>query len=201
MKSPTLERESTIEFREPAKAERDTLKKLRKLEADEEASSIVYRDAKKVAASLKARKRHSRAVFVTRYEKDVFLNAPITFPMLFSRSEQLKMSRAELMTELSVIIDMSQPNVPGGQHLYSIQVLEPKDVTEVIGQSKLGEFLGGAVPPDLRSGYIYSPLLYQGSPFVRSIILENVLANATEIEVALRNPSTSRSERKRVSLR
>jgi hypothetical protein len=128
------------------------------------------------------------------------MNEPITFPILFSRYPELKMSRAELMTELSVIVAMSQPNLPSGHHIYSIQVLEPKDITGFVDLKKLGEYLGGTVPMDLRSGYIYGPFLYEPSPFVRSVILEGVLGNASEIEVSLRNPSTSKLERKRVTL-
>jgi hypothetical protein len=191
---------TAIEFRRIVKQDRDALKKLRALEDDEEASSIVYREAKEAAASLKSRKARAQPISLTKYTTDVFLNESLTFPSLFSRDSELKMSRPELMTELSLIMDMSHANSPKGQLIYSIQVLEPKDMTGFVDVTKLGEYVEGTVPSDLRSGYIYGQFLYDAPQFVRSVVLEGVLGSAKQIEIALQSPSTSSLERKRVTL-
>jgi len=202
MKASSMAREEStrIEFRRLVKEDRHALKKLRSLESDEGVSSIVYFEAKEAAASLKKRKGTPQPITITKYKKDVFLNEPLTFPMLFSQYTELKMSRSELMTEVSVIMDMAQPKLVSGPHIYSVLVLEPKDIRGFVNLSKLGEYFKGTIPTDLSSGYIYGPLLYDLPQFVRSIVLEGVLGNAKEIEIALRNPSTSSLERKRVFL-
>src|SRR6266478_3149869 len=193
MRAPIASREetATIQFRKPMKQERDALKKLRELEGDEEVFSIVYREAKEAAAGLKGSKRGPHPITLMKYNMDVFQNEPLMFPSLFSRNFELKMTRSELMTELSVIMEMAQPNLVSGPYIYSIQVLEPKDITGFVDLKKLGEYFHGTVPPDLRSGYIYGPTLYDAPQFVRSVVLEGVLGNASEIEISLRNPSTS----------
>jgi hypothetical protein len=202
MKSSSMPREECtgIEFRRLVKQDRHVLKKLRSLEGDEEVSSIVYFEAREAAASLKKRKGTSQPITITKYKRDVFLNEPLTFPMLFSQYTELKMSRSELMTELSVIMDMAQAKLMSGPHIYSILVREPKDIRGFVNLNKLGEYFEGTIPTDLSSGYIYGPFLYELPQFVRSIVLEGVLGNATEIEIGLRNPSTSILERKRVIL-
>ncbi len=188
--------EETVEFSgELVKAESQTLKKLRALSGGEDAS-ILLLEATEAGAeqaegrSLKKAKRTKKAV-IAKFDKDVFVNAPIAFPVLFTDRQHVRMSRPELMTEISVIMAMSRPTLIEGPHIYSIEVLEPKNLPAFIDVDKLAPYFGGTVPTDIKSGYIYGPLLYDSPDFLRSILLEGVLANATEVEISLRSPSSA----------
>lgn len=178
-----------------AKKDRDALKTLRRLEGDEEAS-LLYFEAAEAATSGSGKK----GLKIENYPNDVFPSAPLTYPLLFSTNDHVQMSRPELMTEVSLIMAMAKPDWASGPYIYSIQVLEPKDLTAFVNLEKLGDYFGGNPPSDLRSGYIYAPVLYGVPQFVRSVVLEAILGSATEVTIALRNPSTSTVERKQVSL-
>jgi hypothetical protein len=191
------ERESsTVELRgNLGKKDRAALKNLRRLEGDEEASLIYFEAAEAVASG-----HRKKSLKIEKYMGDVFPSKPLTYPLLFSSAQKVQMSRSELMTEIALIMTMAKRDWASGPHIYSIQVLEPKNLGGFVNPEKLGEYLGGSIPPDMKSGYIYGPLLYGLPQFVRSVALEGILGNATEIEIALRNPSTPALERKKVTL-
>jgi hypothetical protein len=187
---------ATVDVGKLAKKNRVALKALRELESDGEASILFFEAAEAAAAG----GRHNRGLRIENYPKEIFPSKPLTYPLLFSQDEKLEMNRSDLMTEIAVIMAMAKPDIATGPHIYSIQVLEPKDLSGFVKPEKLGDYFGGNVPPDIKSGYVYGPVLYGAPQFVRSIVLEGVLGNAKEVEIALRNPSTSNLERKKVTL-
>lgn len=197
----TAKKRATIEL--PGKLapkQKQAIDKLRSLESSEEDASILLFEAVQ-AANQKHHGKSPNDVEITRYSDDVFRNEPLTYPRLFSPTQILKMTRSDLVTELSVIIAMAhQHDLASGPYIYSIQVLEPRDMTGFVNPEKLQQYFGGRTPPDIKSGYIYGSLLYDAPEFLRNVVLEGVLGSANEVEVAFRNPSSSIVERKHVEL-
>lgn len=182
------------------KQEIDLLKRIRSLEAEPEDASILLLEASEASVQTTKRKQKpSHAFEMIRYDQDVFAGQPVTFPRLFSDKNDLQMKRAELATELCVIIDMAQPDLFAGPHIYSIQVKEPRSLGATVDFKKLSDYLG-TLPTELGSGYIPWQVLYRNAPYVRNIVLDGILGGATSLEIAVRNPSTGVVERKSVSL-
>ena len=145
--------------------------------------------------------KKSKEVIIRRFEPAVLLVQRPAYPVLFSASSEIAMSRTELLTELNLIMEMARrEDLTSGPYIYSIQVLEPRLLENVLDFDTLADHFDGEVPSDIRSGYFYWSLLYDSPIFLRGVLLDKILAHAREVEIALKNPSTNLVERKTVRL-
>ncbi len=176
--------------------EHATFDRLRELASEEDALILMME-----AVQISRLSRKAVDVKMIKFEADVFPVENPSYPVLFSQPTAVTMRRSDLMTEISLIIDMAhRDDITSGTHIYSIQVLEPKVLYEHLDFNTLLEYFEGNLPSDLRSGYLYWNVLYNTPQFARDVVLSSIINRAEKLEIALRNPSTNTVERKIVTL-
>ena len=120
---------------------------------------------------------------------DVFKGIEPMFPVLLKRESNHRMTLADFLNELDMILGMGDVRDPNaGVYVYSIQVTEPQDYPKRVDRP----LLEGIVPSDslieLGNGYIHHSILYELTDPHRHFILSSVLPHATELHLSLKPP-------------
>jgi hypothetical protein len=178
--------------------QRKAMSEMARLAADPEDAGIVMWEAMQSPH----RGKKTSNIEVLKFDKDVFGGDALSYPRLFSAGHEFQMTRYEFLTELGLILDMAPSgNFEVNPYVYSIQVMEPRNLGDVIESPEVKEFFGGELPTDIRNGYVYHSVLYKSPPFVRTKLIEAILGHARLVEVTLRGPSADSIQRKAVELR
>ena len=122
-------------------------------------------------------------------EEDVFQGIAPCFPVLLAKATAHRMARPDFLLELEVVLSMGDARDPRAPvFVYSLQVAEPKNFSELIDRKLLSE----AVPRDslleVVNGYVRHELLYELPVSYRNIVLVHLAQLAQNIRLSLKPP-------------
>jgi hypothetical protein len=135
--------------------------------------------------------RYRRSV-TSILKEDVFKRIDPQFPLLLQKTNEHRMEFGQLLGEIELLLGMGDIRDPGANvYIYSVQVMDPLDITERLDTRALEAFAPKEALVELRNGYIRHELLYDVSDLHSKILLISLLRCAKKVRIYLKPPWAS----------
>lgn len=122
-------------------------------------------------------------------KEDVFRNVEVQFPVLLRRTNEHRMQLSELFREIELLMGMGHiRDVDSSVFIYSLQVMEPLDITNQIDIKAIEAFAPAETLLELKNGYLRHELLYDVPDHHAMILLVSLLRCAKRVRVSLKPP-------------
>lgn len=122
-------------------------------------------------------------------KEDVLRNVDLQFPVLLRRASEHRMELSGLLGEIELLLGMGDiRDVDSNVFIYSIQVMDPLDITDKIDVKALHAFAPADALIELRNGHMRHELLYDIPDLHAKILLISLLRCAKRVRVSLKPP-------------
>lgn len=140
-----------------------------------------------------------RNVRLCQAEHDVFLGKRPVYPSLLSTDPNLALSPSEFIQEVRLVLEARDTaSIFGGAYIYRVLVTEPSRL--VLSEHNLHSPIGRHAAKQLRNGYLMHDVLYGTEPASLTVLLSDMIADATRLQVSLCPDAGLPSEIKTVQL-
>jgi hypothetical protein len=120
---------------------------------------------------------------------DVFKDIAPQYPVLLKRQTEHRMTVADLIQELALIVSMGDIKDPETSvFIYSLQLENPANTLETAGWKFIQRAALKESFLELKNGYVNHDLLYELTESERSMVLLNVLQQAKKVRLSLKPP-------------
>lgn len=122
-------------------------------------------------------------------KEDVFRNVDLQFPVLLRRSNEHRMQLSDFFGEIELLMGMGHiRDADSSVFIYSLQVMEPLDITNQIDMKAIEAFAPTQTLLELKNGYLRHELLYDVPDHHAKILLISLLRCAKRVRVSLKPP-------------
>src|SRR6266404_2199868 len=113
--------------------------------------------------------------------EDVFGGIEPFFPILLRKqTDELRMNVAQLANELDLVLGMGNiRDASSNVYVYSLQVVEPSDLSQRLNRRVFESFATGGIVTELMNGYVRHDLLYELSISYRNLVIASLLQHAS----------------------